>query len=273
MKKGIDISEHQVAVNYAKVGSQVDFVILRSSYGNNSIDHQFIKHVNGFKKVGTPILGVYHFLYTTSNADAVAEAKNCIKCVERAGLPKSTIIFADFEYDTVTQAKKQGINLGKKECTAHTKAFCEYCEKQGYPVGIYSNIDYHNRMYEQSLLDKYIFWLADYSGEPDFPCEVRQYSSKGRLVGYSGNLDMNTIAANSFSKKNIGSYKVNVKAALRKGAGIKEKKIVTIPKNAVVYCTGFSSKSAAGNKWLYISATVAGKKYEGFVAAKKLVKG
>lgn len=273
MKKGIDISEHQVGVNYSKVGSQIDFVILRSSYGNNSIDHQFYKHVSGFKKVGTPILGVYHFLYTDSVPDAVAEAKNCIRAIETAGLPKSTIIFADFEYDTVTQAAKRGIHLGKKECTAHTKAFCEYCKKQGYPVGIYANIDYHNRMYDVSLLDEYAFWLADYSGGADFDCEVRQYSSKGHLNGYSDSLDMNYIEADGFTPKCIGSYSVQKVAWLRKTPGVVGSKIVKLPKNAIVKCTGFYSCSKAGNRWLYVSTKIGGKKYEGFVVAKKLVKG
>lgn len=272
MKKGIDISEHQVGVNYSKVGSQIDFVILRSSYGNNSMDHRFLEHVQGFKKAKVPILGVYHFLYTTSQADAVAEAKNCIRCIEQAGLPKSTIIFADFEYDTVIQAKKQGITLGKKECTAHTRAFCEYCAKQGYPVGIYANIDYHNRMYDQSLLDKYMFWLADYSGDADFPCELRQYSCTGRLVGYSSDLDMNHLTAEHFSKKCMGSYSVQKMAWLRKTPGVAGAKIVSLPKNAIVKCTGWYSNSKAGNRWLYVSATVGGKRYEGFVVAKKLVK-
>lgn len=275
MKKGIDISEHQLSanINYAKLGASVDFVILRSSYGNSSIDKQFLNHARNFKKVGTPILGVYHFLYTDSVPDAVEEAKNCIRCVEQAGLPKSTIIFADFEYDTVIQAKKRGITLGKKECTAHTKAFVDYCKKQGYPVGIYANIDYHNRMYDQALLDKHMFWLADYNGKADFSCEIRQYSSKGRLPGYSYNLDMNYTEADKFSPKNIGTYSVAKKAVLRSGASIRGGKIVTLPKNAVVKCTGFSSVSKAGNKWLYVSTTIAGKSYEGFVVAKKLVKG
>ena len=273
MKRGIDVSEHQVGINYAKIAQNINFVILRSSYGNSSPDKQFFNHVKGFKKAGVPILGVYHFLYSESVEDAKAEAAFCVKCVEQAGLPKSTIIFADFEYDTVERAAKKGIKLGKKECSAHTKAFVEYCEKKGYPVGIYANIDYHNRMYNQPLLDKYIFWLADYSGEADFDCEVRQYSSKGILPGYSNHLDMNTTIADDFDPKRSGKYCVSTKAALRKGAGINCTKIATIPKNALVKCTGFSSKSKAGNRWLYVSTVVEGKRVEGFVAAKKLVKG
>lgn len=272
MKKGIDVSEHQVGVNYSAIAKQLDFVIVRSSYGNSNIDKQFLNHVKGFKEAKVPILGVYHFLYTTSVEDAKAEAKFCVECVKKAGLPKSTIIFADFEYDTVDNAKEKGITLGKKECIAHTKAFVEYCEKQGYPVGIYTNIDYHNRMYDKSLLDKYIYWLADYSGNPDFPCELHQYSSKGKLKGYSSNLDMNNMVANTFKPSDKSSYKVTTSAALRKSASITATKLATLKKGTVVNCTGFSSKSSAGNKWLYVSVTIGGKNVEGFVVAKKLTK-
>ena len=50
-------------------------------------------------------------------------------------------------------------------------------------------------------------------------------------------------------------------------------KVVNLPKNAIVKCTGFYSVSKAGNRWLYVSTTIGGKKYEGFVVAKKLIKG
>ena len=85
--------------------------------------------------------------------------------VEKAGLGKDTVIFYDFEYDTVKQAKEKGVNLGKNESVAFTKAFCEYVTSHGYK-GIYSNIDYHKNMYTDELISQYIYWLADYTGDP-----------------------------------------------------------------------------------------------------------
>lgn len=111
--------------------------------------------------------------------------------MKRAGLGKDVIVFFDFEYDTVTYASKKGISLGSKACNAHTKAFCEYVESKGYKAGIYANIDYYKRMYDKSLLNKYVFWLADYTGNADYPCTFHQYTSKGNISGINGSVDLN----------------------------------------------------------------------------------
>ena len=100
------------------------------------------------------------------------------------------MIFYDFEYDTVKQAKKKGVNLGKSECITFTKAFCEYVTSHGYKAGIYSNIDYHKNMYTDELISQYIYWLADYTGDPDYPCVFHQYTSKGSVNGIAGNVDL-----------------------------------------------------------------------------------
>lgn len=189
MKTGIDISYWQGDVDFSKVASAVQFVILREGY-RRTMDKKFVSYAEGCRKNNIPVIGVYHFLYSLSAADAVEEAKTCISNIERAGLGMDTIIFADFEYDTVKQAKAQGVSLGKAQCIEHTKAFCEYVESRGYTAGIYSNIDYFRNMYDPSLIQKYKFWLADYSGNADYPCAFQQYSSKGSVPGISGYVDM-----------------------------------------------------------------------------------
>lgn len=97
--------------------------------------------------------------------------------MEQAGLGKDVIVFYDFEYDTVKKAKAKGVTLGKNECIAFTKAFCEYVESHGYKAGVYSNIDYHRNMYSDEVLSKYVYWLADYTGSPDYDCAFHQYTS------------------------------------------------------------------------------------------------
>ena len=188
-ERGIDISFYQETVDFSKVAKDVDFVILREGY-RKTIDSRFLEYAAGAKKAGIKIRGVYHFSYAQTTSDAVAEAKSCLANVKKAGLGKDTIIFYDFEYDTVKKAKANGVTLGKKECIAFTKVFCEYVESQGYRAGIYSNIDYYRNMYDKSLIDKYVFWLADYTGEPDYTCAFHQYSSSGKVSGINGNVDM-----------------------------------------------------------------------------------
>lgn len=45
-------------------------------------------------------------------------------------------------------------------------------------------------MYTDELISQYIYWLADYSGDPDYPCMFQQYTSKGSVNGISGNVDL-----------------------------------------------------------------------------------
>ena len=190
-KKGIDISYWQGDVNFAKVkADDVQFAIIREGY-RQTVDKKFHEYVQGCKNNGIPVVGVYHFSYALNVDQARNEAAFCIEQVKKAGLGKDTVIFFDFEYDTITKAKDQGVTLGSKECNAHTKAFCEYITSQGYKAGIYANLDYYKNMYDKELLKKYIFWLADYSGEADFACAFHQYTNKGKVSGINGNVDMN----------------------------------------------------------------------------------
>ena len=189
MKKGIDISAWQGDVNFAKVAAAVDFAILREGY-RQAVDGRFLDYAKGCKENNLPILGVYHFSYALNEAQVVEEAKSCLANMAKAGLGKDVIVFFDFEYDTVTKAQAQGVTLGRAQCIAHAKAFCEYVESQGYKAGIYSNIDYYRNMYDPALLKKYVFWLADYSGGPDYECSFQQYSSTGAVPGISGNVDL-----------------------------------------------------------------------------------
>lgn len=189
MKKGIDISKWQGNIDFSKVSNEVDFVILREGY-RKSIDKRFIEYVTGCKEHGIPVMGVYHFCYATSASGAREEAASCLNNIEKAGLGKDVIVFFDFEYDTVKKASEQGIKLGKAECILFTQTFCNYVKEHGYTPGIYANLDYYRNMYDKETIEKYVFWLADYSGNPDVDCTYHQYTSSGKVSGISGNVDM-----------------------------------------------------------------------------------
>lgn len=187
--KGIDISYFQPNVNYSLVAEQVDFVILREGY-RLVTDSSFFAHVKGFTAVNVPIHGIYHFIYSTTKAGAINEAKNCVENAKKAGLPKSCYIWADLEYDTIEKAKAQGVTFTRKMINEFTLAFCEYVKSQGYKTGIYCNNDYYNNYYYVDTLTQYPLWLADYTGAPDQECLYQQYSESGRIRGIDGNVDL-----------------------------------------------------------------------------------
>lgn len=189
-KKGIDISRWQGAIDANKIkASGIEFVIIREGY-RQAVDPAFFDYVKKCQAAGIEVKGVYHFMYALNDAQAEQEARSCIKNLEAAGLGKDTIVFSDFEYDTVKQAKAAGVNLTRTECNSFTKIFCETVESLGYRAGIYFNIDYYKNWYDHNLLNKYVKWLSDWSGEADYPCAFHQYSSKGQVPGINGNVDM-----------------------------------------------------------------------------------
>lgn len=188
----MDVSAWQGTINYAKAKNEIQFVIPRIGFGQTT-DTKFRRNVEEARNHGIDIPAVYHFSYALSNEDAVKEADYAISEVEFAKLPKSTIIFYDFEYDSLTYAKKKNVPIGNNDVNAFTIAFCNRCLEKGYRTGIYLNNDFYKNYYHKTTLEKYSIWLADWSGGPDHPCYIQQYTSTGRVSGVNGNVDMNYI--------------------------------------------------------------------------------
>jgi len=189
MLKGIDISKHQENVDFEKVKDDgINFVILRTGY-STTIDSKFLEYAAACKTAGINVPAVYHFSYATDIDGVLSEAKFAIEKVEEAKLGDVRIFF-DFEYDTVSNAKKKGITLSKVECNLHTAFFCEYVKSQGYKTGVYLNRDYYNNWYIKDVTARYPLWLADYNKTAKYSCMVHQYSSTGSVNGISGNVDM-----------------------------------------------------------------------------------
>lgn len=191
MKKGIDISVYQGNIDFNKVkNSGIEFVIIRAGY-SQTIDKKFYENAEKCQKANLPVMGVYLFSYALNAAQAKAEAKFTVDAVKKAGLGKDTIIFFDFEYDSLDYAKRNNITIKKAEVMEFTKTFCEEVEASGYRAGIYYNNDFYNRFYDLSLLDKYVKWMADWDDPLNHPCDIHQYSCKGSVPGIIGDVDMN----------------------------------------------------------------------------------
>lgn len=189
--KGVDISEWNGGLDYTTLGKHIDFIILREGC-RQRIDKLFLTHVNGCRAAKTDIKGVYHFIYALNNEQAKQEALSCINNVKKAGLPKTTWIWADFEYDSVTKAAQQGVTLGPAECRQFTETFCQTVKAAGYPTGIYTNLDYWVRMYGDAMLSRWPVWYAQYSKTKAKECLIWQSGSKV-LPGSAGQaLDYDT---------------------------------------------------------------------------------
>ena len=187
---GIDISNHQKGLDISKV--PCDFVIMKATEGTTFVD----KYCDGFyqqaKKLGKK-LGVYHF--ASGKSSGTAEADFFLKNI--AGYIGEAILVLDWEGNAVNRG------------VGYAKEFLDRVyAKTGVRPLLYS---YNNciNAYDWSSVAKadYGLWNAGYYAgyqtmgyNPIAPikgglgawgsCAMYQYTSSGRLPGWSGNLDL-----------------------------------------------------------------------------------
>lgn len=199
MLKGIDISKWQAGINLSALGNQVDFVICKATEGVGYTD----KNCDGFyqeaKRLGKK-LGVYHFARPDLGNSAVEEADYFIK--ETKGYHKEAILILDWE--------PQGNSIAN---TGWAKGWLDRVyEKTGVKPLIYMSASVM-RAYDWSkvVAGDYGLWIANYGSNNgtaqkgvfnNYPLRywsfyaLWQYTSKGRLSGYNGNLDLNYFSGN-----------------------------------------------------------------------------
>lgn len=186
--KGVDVSYHRGYINWKKAKADgVEFAILRDGY-RRTIDSQFLNNVKNASANDIFIM-VYHFIYT-DGATPKQNAESTVANMKRAGLDHTKVwVWCDLEYDTWA---KNGEKCTREKCSKYTKQYIDGLKSLGVTkIGIYMNQDYYKNYYTTELINDYPVWLADYEGEPNYPCAIQQYSNKGSVDGISGNVDMN----------------------------------------------------------------------------------
>jgi GH25 family lysozyme M1 (1,4-beta-N-acetylmuramidase) len=192
-KKGIDVSKHQGKILWDQVKqSDVEFAICRAGYGNseNQKDSTFDYNITNALANGIEC-GAYWFSYAISPTDAIKEANVFLKVVEPYRNKLKYPLFFDFEYDSITYAKKQGINMTNALIDSIANAFMSTVKNAGWEIGNYTNLDFiRSGKFSSSTIQKYPLWLADYTGAPDVDCVIQQIQSNGNISGISGNVDV-----------------------------------------------------------------------------------
>lgn len=192
LTKGIDVSKHQGNINWSAVkNAGVDFAIIRAGYGReiSQKDVQFENNYAGCKSNGIPV-GAYWYSYATSVEEAVVEAKVFLEVVK--GKTFEYPVYFDLE-------EKKQLALGKETCTAIAKAFMDTVEKAGYWVGLYMSASPLKTYISEEVRKRYAVWVAHYGVSKttyDGPYGMWQHSSKGRVSGISGNVDLNNCYIN-----------------------------------------------------------------------------
>lgn len=195
--EGPDISYHNGTVNIKQIrDAGYKRIGIRAGYGKNNVDQKYITNAQACFNLLVNVL-LYWFSYAYTIDMAVAEAQYCI--AQAAKFWKRCPIAFDFEYDSVRYARTRGINITKQMATDMAIAFLNTVKESGYIPVIYTNRDYIRNYFDMERIVKEVgtvyVWYARYcstlpSSEDDIP-DIWQYSSKKRIPGVSGNVDMN----------------------------------------------------------------------------------
>ncbi|MCH5258119.1 MAG: Ig-like domain-containing protein [Lachnospiraceae bacterium] len=188
---GIDVSKHNGNIDWNAVkNSGVSFVIIRCGYRGSATgvlveDPKFRSNIKGAKAAGLKV-GVYFFSQAVNEVEAIEEASMAVSLVSGYGLDMP--IFLDVE-----SAGGRADGISKDARTAVCRAFCQTVQNSGYSAGIYANKTWFNEKINTSSLTSYKIWLAQYASAPTYTAtryDMWQYSSKGRISGISGDVDL-----------------------------------------------------------------------------------
>lgn len=185
--KGVDISHHQGKVDFEKLKDNVDFVIMKATQGDSYVDPEFKRNQAECRRLGIPC-AFYHF---ADGGDLDGESNHFLKTV--GDLRDGEIMFLDWEIEHddprlwVYNFLFNINNVEKKKC------------------GLYTN-DARQQKYK---FKADILWIArykDYTGDLDWDYSPRsdwdifQYSSRGKIEGIKGNVDMNIAKPHVFKE-------------------------------------------------------------------------
>lgn len=211
MKRGIDISVNQGNINFDVLKDNIDFAILKASYGRESyqVADNFEHNYAECKRVGIPV-GAYHYSYATSVDEARREAQVFIKYL--AG--------KQFEYPVYYDVE-EACTFRSGRTSEIIVAFCEELEKAGYFCGVYMSKSALLSYVNPDVRDRFAVWVAQYYNECTYSGQygMWQYSSEGIVNGVNARNDMDycyidypsiikSQGLNGFPKENIPTPEV-----------------------------------------------------------------
>lgn len=183
---GIDVSKWQRKIDWERVSKDIDFAFVRCGYintdGTVTEDDFFRVNMEQAAAAGVPV-GVYVYSYV-NKANAKKAAERVLEMVKPYRLEMPLVFdFEDEKYKNNSKAHNAEIVWD----------VLEVWEAAGYYAMWYTYKYFANTYVNADALKRFDFWLAHYTNETDYrrAFGVWQYSSKGRLEGIAGDVDMN----------------------------------------------------------------------------------
>ena len=201
--KIIDVSEWQGVIDWnAVVRDDVTLSIIRIQDGSAHQDLKYMENLQKCISAGGKY-AVYAYFRGTSTADAQQEARDFFERTQRVVANKQQPVFYAIDVESV----EMGGNVSQMR--AGIEAFMSQLNTLGVPdhkIVLYIA----NHLYNSFNLNTAragAIWIPSYgqndgsivnSTKPTHPYDLWQYTSKGRVSGITGNVDMNTEPSDKF---------------------------------------------------------------------------
>lgn len=197
----IDVSRYQGSIDWAQVaaagykGAMLKTVSTNHKFSKRAdglyIDPTFETNYRNAKAAGLDV-GVYYYTYATSEAMADAELALLRQAVY--GKELTLPVAVDMEENKLGKLDKQSLT----DLTAYA---LHEVEQLGFYAQLYTYTSFAKAhlFVGGAALHPYDVWLADYTGKTPnvtFNYNAHQHTSKGRVPGISGNVDLNVTTLN-----------------------------------------------------------------------------
>ncbi len=195
---GIDISEHNDEIDFEAVKeSGIDFTFIRIGWrgyseGKIYVDKRFEEYYTGAKQAGLKV-GVYFFSQAINQDETKEEADFVLETLNGRTLDLPVV----YDFETIDYDEARTDNLTKEQVTSNAVTFLKTVSTK-YDAMLYANLNLLENKYEETILNTFPLWYAQYYKEPetlnDF--KIWQYSETGSVDGIDGEADLNIMFIN-----------------------------------------------------------------------------
>lgn len=177
--KGIDVSKHNLAIDWGQVPSSgISFVFVKAGSTNSGVDPYFDANMRGANAVGLKT-GVYLYSYATNAEQAKNEADLLVQWMSNYTVNYPVV------YDVEDACHK---NMSQAQLQELINTFCSTIEANGYYPVVYSS----RNMFRNKIGDiGYDKWVAQYADTLEYNgASFWQSTSHGSVAGIPTRVDM-----------------------------------------------------------------------------------
>jgi GH25 family lysozyme M1 (1,4-beta-N-acetylmuramidase) len=197
----IDISKWQGEIDWAKASKSTDLAILRVMYGaDTTTELKYPSYADSCDEYGVPFAA---YAYVTYKTKASAEKQAKVFYDQAVSDGREPLFFVvDAEESYITRANTEAY-IAKLRSLAKADGINRL--KVGVYIGhhLYNSLKLNLTTDTSNAKTPDFVWIPRYNSNigartssmsvPDFACDIWQYSSAGRIPGFSGNIDVNSL--------------------------------------------------------------------------------